>query len=532
MRIRILVIPALFVLSSAALIGAGLAGPGADPRAKRAETRPAGAAPRTITVPAGGDLQAALDRAAPGDAIALQPGATYTGPFTLPRKAGDSWIVVRTAAPEGDFPAPGRRVDPSHAKLMPKLVAATGSVIAAAPGAHHFRFVGIEIAPKDGVYLRDLVDLSGRATTLESVPHHIAFERCYLHGDKKQGARRGIALNGRDVTVADSYLSDFKEAGAESQALAGWAGPGPFSIVNNYLEAAGENVMFGGADPPIADLVPSDIEIRRNHLAKPLAWKAGEPGYEGKAWTVKNLLELKNARRVVIEGNLLEGSWPQAQNGFAVLFTVRNQDGGAPWSTVEDVTFANNIVRKTASGINILGRDDVRQSQPARRITIRNNLFEDVGGQRWGGGGTLFQILNGAAQVVIEHNTALQTGSIVLAEGPPQEGFVYRYNIAPHNAYGIIGTNTGPGNGTIERYFPGAVIEGNVIVGGEGPRYPRGNFFPGSLADVRFADQAGGDYRLAAGSRYRKVANGKDAGVDVEALSAAGALDTAERPLR
>ncbi len=331
----------------------------------------------------------------------------------------------------------------------------------------------------------------------------------------------------RDVTIVDSHFSDFKEVGADSQAIAGWNGPGPFRIINNYLEGAGENVMFGGADPSIADLVPSDIEIRRNHIAKPLTWKSGEPGYEGKAWTVKNLLELKNARRVVIEGNLLEGNWPQSQNGYAVLFTVRNQDGAAPWSTIEDVTFANNIVRRTASGINILGRDDIRPSQLARRITIKNNLFEDVGGQRWGGG-TLFQILNGASQVAIENNTALQTGSIIVAEGPPLEGFVFRRNIVAHNAYGIIGTGTAPGTGTLEKYFPGAVIEGNVIAGGDGSRYPRGNHFPGSLTEVRFTDQAAGNYRLADGSRYKK-GGGKDAGVDFEALAAAGALEAGER---
>jgi hypothetical protein len=98
-----------------------------------------------------------------------------------------------------------------------------------------------------------------------------------VHGDRLRGARRGIAMNARDVLVVDSYFADFKEVGVDSQAIAGWNGPGPFALVNNYLEAAGENVMFGGADPTIKDLVPSDIEIRRNHLAKPLAWKAGEP---------------------------------------------------------------------------------------------------------------------------------------------------------------------------------------------------------------------------------------------------------------
>lgn len=30
----------------------------------------------------------------------------------------------------------------------------------------------------------------------------------------------------------------------------------------NFLEAASENVMFGGADPQIPGLVPADIEIR------------------------------------------------------------------------------------------------------------------------------------------------------------------------------------------------------------------------------------------------------------------------------
>ena len=45
---------------------------------------------------------------------------------------------------------------------------------------------------------------------------------------------------------------------------------------------------------------------------------------------------------------------------------------------------------------------------------------------------------------------------------------------------------------------------------------------------MRFADQPGGNYRLADGSRYRKGA-GKDAGVDVDALVAAGALDAGGR---
>jgi hypothetical protein len=479
------------------------------------DTPPAATAPRTLAVPAGGDLQAALERARPGDVIELEAGARYVGPFTLPAKTGSGWIAIQSSA-LGALP-PGQRVGPAHAPHMPKLVAASGPVVVAMPGAHHYRVAGVEIHPVPGTHLTNLVELGTHARTLDSLPHDIVFDRCYLHGDPLKGARRGLALNARGATVRDSHLADFKDPRADSQAIAAWNGPGPFTIANNYLEAAGENVMFGGADPLIANLVPGDIEIRGNHFAKPLAWKAGEPGYGGTGWAVKNLLELKNARRVVVDGNLFEHNWEAGQSGFAILFTVRNQDGTAPWSVIEDVTFANNIVRRAAAGINILGRDDVRPSQPVRRIAVRNNLFEDLGGPRWGGPGTLLQILDGAEGVVIEHNTAFQAGSIIVAEGRAHGGFVYRGNIAPHNTYGVVGTGTGPGHATLRRYFPDAVFTGNVVAGGRAALYPPGNFFPGSLDEVGFANRAGGDYRLRDGRRYRGGME-RDPGVDVRAM--------------
>ena len=42
----------------------------------------------TITVRAGEDLQAALDRARPGDTVQLEAGATWVGAFVLPAKNG------------------------------------------------------------------------------------------------------------------------------------------------------------------------------------------------------------------------------------------------------------------------------------------------------------------------------------------------------------------------------------------------------------------------------------------------------------
>ena len=60
----------------------------------------------TIAVDAGGDLQAALNAAQPGDIIALRPGAAFMGPFTLPNKPGGGWITIRP--PRADPACPRR----------------------------------------------------------------------------------------------------------------------------------------------------------------------------------------------------------------------------------------------------------------------------------------------------------------------------------------------------------------------------------------------------------------------------------------
>lgn len=402
-----------------------------------------------IRVKAGGNLQRALDAARPGDVIELSPGGVYRGPFTLPRKSGSAWITIRSAAGTTPLPGPGMRVAPEHSAAMAKLVSRRGTVIATDPGAHHYRFVGIEIttdsdptlwqrvkevvAEKAGwsgiaEAVVNLVELGVSTGQVADIPHHIIFDRCYLHGDARRGTRRGVALNSAHSAVVNSYLANFRALGRDSQAIAGWDGPGPYRISNNYLEGAGENLMFGGGDPGIHGMVPSDIEITRNHFAKPLSWKQGHADFEGTLWQVKNLLELKNARRVLIDGNLFEYNWPQAQNGFAILFTVRNQDGTAPWSVVEDVTFSNNVIRHVAAGINILGRDDIHTSQITRNIDIHNNLFEELGGEQ-GGNGRLLQLLDGIENIRIDRNSAFAVGHVLLSEGDAHSGLVISRNL-------------------------------------------------------------------------------------------------------
>ncbi|TLZ77521.1 MAG: hypothetical protein E6K08_03295 [Methanobacteriota archaeon] len=482
-----------------------------------------------IDVPPGGDLQAALDQAQPGDTIRLAAGATYTGWFTLPAKTGTGDILIRTTAPDSALPPAGTRINPSSFPALARInAAAGGSVITTDPGAHNYRFLGLEIAPTAGAFLYNVVTLGAAETSVNQQPHNITFERCYIHGDAVAGSRRGIAMNGVNIGVYDSIFTDFKEVGADSQALAGWNGAGPFTIVNNELEGAGENLIFGGADPQVPGLVPADIVVRHNHFFKPLSWKVDDPGYAGTHWSVKNLFELKNARRVLIEGNVFENDWTDAQTATAILFTVRNQDGTAPWSQIDHVTFRNNIVRHTGSGLSVLGYDNNFPSQQTNNVSIENNLLYDLNGTTWGGFGAFVLMLNGTADVAIDHNTVFQSQHVVIADSLPNSGFVFTNNVAPHNLYGVFGSGRGSGNDSLNTYFPGSVFRRNVIPGAPAASYPVDNFYPATLNDVGFADLPRGDYRLAPSSSYKSAGtDGKDVGADIDAVEAAtcGAVD-------
>ena len=468
-----------------------------------------GASPSVINVPAGGDLQAALERAHAGDTIALAAGATYRGAFRLPNKTGAEFITIRTNAADDALPTAGTRLDPQrYAAALPKLVGSVSGepVVNALAGAHHYRFVGVEFGPTVGGE-NNIVQLgTSKEESADALPHDFEFDRCYFHGDPRTGQRRGIALNARAVNIRDSYFADFKREGDESQALAGWGGPGPFEITNNYIEAAGEGILFGGATPRL-QVVPTDIIITGNHFNKPIRWR-------GERWVVKNHLELKNARRVRIEGNLMTGVWTSGQEGTAVLFTVRAEGGSVPDATIDEVEFTNNVVRGAGNCFLIHGYE----GRGGHRLTIRNNLFTDIDKARWGGDGK-FLVVSQWDGLTVEQNTIITSGAITSAYGQPTRGFVFRRNIITHNEYGFHGDSHQPGADSIRVYFPGADISDNAIVGGRPEDYNARNAYPATLDLVGFVNWRAGDFRLRPDNPLRHAARGGALiGVQTEAL--------------
>ncbi|MCW5978184.1 MAG: hypothetical protein KIT09_08905 [Bryobacteraceae bacterium] len=468
-----------------------------------------------IHVPAGGNLQTAIDQAQLGDTITLQPGAVYSGSFRLRKKTGNAFLTITTATPNSMPPAE-TRMTPSAAQSLAKIVSPSNApAIATDNGAHHYRLVGLELYAKAGIYSLGVVQIgSATATLVSDLASDIELDRLYIHGDPTAGGKVGVILNSSSTVVKNCWISDFKHTGQDTQAISGHNGPGPFTITNNYLEASTENVMFGAATPRISGMVPSDIVIRKNHFYKPPEWKT-------KGWWVKNLLEFKSARRVLVEGNVLENNWVGAdQASFAIVLTVRTQAGAVPWAVVEDITIQRNIIRNSGSGVNILGHDTSANNLGiARRILFKDNLFYNIDPGKWGGTGRLFQILAGPEDVTIDHNTMLMAAgsqNVVMFSADPAVRFRMTNNLADHGVYGVSGTGKGTGTATLAYYAPGYVFQKNALIGGDSSKYPANNFFPATRAAVRFVSEANDNYALDASSPYKNAGtDSKDVGADI-----------------
>jgi hypothetical protein len=308
--------------------------------------------------------------------------------------------------------------------------------------------------------INDLVTLgdgSGAQNQLSQVPHHLVIDRCLIRASANQPAKRGVALNSSYTSISNSYIAGFKLVGEDSQAICMWNGPGPFQIINNYLEGAGENILVVASNA-IPGLYPSDIEIRRNTISKPLSWRPSDPSYAGTRWTIKNLIELKTGKRVTIDGNVIEHCWDGGQDGAAVLFQVL-LNGGVSIPQLEDIVFTNNIVRHASAGILMDGKWEAGDASYLRRVTISNNLFMDIE-EAWGSQyGRLFVVNDHSDYVTIEHNTAfngtVNRAGAVVSQGGGNTDFVSRNNIF-HND---ISSGLAPGEATISTYFSGGLDE-------------------------------------------------------------------------
>jgi hypothetical protein len=314
--------------------------------------QPPGMDSRSCTVHVMANLQAAINAARGGDVLCLLRASSFTGNFILPARTDTDIVVIRT---ETAYPLPAGRMTPTLAQGT-AIIRSPNSLAALKFGSRSagWYVMGVTIDATSTLTTSApvaLVEIGAGETTEAALPTNIWFDRVFITGSPTQHVRRAFAGNGRAMTLKNSWCEEIHASGYDSQCWISWNAAGPVLIENNYLAAASENLMFGGSDPRVPGLVVADVTIRKNHIHKPISWV-------GKPWNVKNLVETKSSARVLVEENVLQGSWAQGQVGYAFVLKSTSQNGGCPKCGTSDWTVHRNLIDSVGAGFSIAGRAD------------------------------------------------------------------------------------------------------------------------------------------------------------------------------
>ena len=517
-----------------------------------------------IAVSAGGSLQGALNSANCGDTITIQAGAVFSGTFTLPAKSCDDqhWITIRTSAPNSSLPPEGTRLTPcyagvgslpnrpayactSAANVMPRILAGGNQAFITASGANHYRLIGLEITHPANMPIGQ-PDTLVAITDGTALPDHVIVDRCWIHGLPTAFLKRGVKIDGNDLAVIDSTVTDVHAVGTATQGILSGTGTGPLKIVNNFVEGGDSAVGFGGQGNPFGN--PTDVEIRRNHLFKPWSWQAGNPAYLGYPFSAKVALESKNSNRVLIEANIMENTWgdqpggpAQGGDGSISWLGPKSQNSQCPSCDVSDVTIRYNLVRHAGGGFYIFDStsDTGALALQAKRYSIHDNLLDDIStvySRAGSGNGILNRFLGSSiyappANINVLHNTGLAVGAAVLSlngtSTVPYVGFNYSNNLESDGNYGILGCSGQLGMNVLSSCAPGYVWSSNALLGSTSSLVS-----PSAVGFVNYKNGNGGDYRLCKGpgipastctaaSPYANAGtDGKDLGADISTMKA------------
>jgi hypothetical protein len=528
---------------------------------------------KQVRVGANSDLYAAVESASCGDTLLLAAGASFEIKSLPAKKCDDQhYITIRTDTPDSKLPPEGTRISPAWAgvaslpgrpayaqptggpaKLMPALIV---KVPSGATLGDHYRFIGVEWSSEPGSRI-------GRLVTTEGADH-VIFDRNWFHpsGDAEMNKGIGMIHGTRFIALINSYLSGFHCVArtgtcTDASAVGGGNGDVPVStlkIYNNFLEASGENILFGGT---ASEVNPTDLEIRRNHLFKPMIWKQGEPGFSadasGNAPIVKNHFELKSGIRVLFEANLLENSWGGfSQTGFSILLTPKSQSNLCPKCAVTDVTIRYNRIRNVAGVIVVANAFSKNRgtTDDGGRYSIHDLLVDSVHDEDWKGTGVFADLGSNAEllhDVAFNHVTAFVTGSLFSianrGERIPNFSITNSLFMAGQRRPEFVSTGGGKANCAhqAQRAGPEAVLfacfvnykfEKNLIIGEKGG-WTKGTIVVSSPQAAGIRDLKGGvskDARLChsntpgcskASPGASAATDGTDIGADVDAIEAA-----------
>ncbi|HXN71572.1 MAG TPA: choice-of-anchor D domain-containing protein [Candidatus Acidoferrales bacterium] len=376
-----------------------------------------------VNVTTAGQLTTALAAASCGQQITLAAGSSFSGNFTAPALScpSNNWLIIQSSA-VSSLPVYSARYSttyegatvylPQFSPCYSGVTSLTGrptmhcpstpgtytaqiitpnstAALTLSANTSNVRFIGIEFTRTASTGLTtQLIGMGGVGGI-----SHVIFDRVWCHGDENQDetTRCFSATQTDHVAVIDSYFNDFycisvSGACVDSQTLitgldaANTTGENTLKVVNNYLEAAGETMEFGGG---AATAVPYNFEIRLNLMTKPLQWNPSDPSYNGgiggHALVVKNLYEMKTGNLTLFEGNQLFNVWAGfTQTGTAIPIGAKNQSGGCSVCEITNLVMRYSTVNTAGLMTDIsIGPSDTNAMAAAQNAISVHDLIGD-----------------------------------------------------------------------------------------------------------------------------------------------------------
>jgi hypothetical protein len=215
---------------------------------------------QSVEIPAGRDLQAAINKARCGDTLVLQAGATWDAPgtyvpFVLPNKgcAEANAITIQSSAHNS---LPNGRVSPADAVNMARIRALGGAgAFQFASGSSHWILDGLEITNKGSdtaaEMVNNLVDASDPKVS------HITIQRSFLHPketgkDYTRSVLRAVMFNGSSLTFKWNFASGFYgrlaagDTGVNTNEVVLCITCNNLTVHDNFLEAWYAAIFTGG----------------------------------------------------------------------------------------------------------------------------------------------------------------------------------------------------------------------------------------------------------------------------------------------
>lgn len=232
----------------------------------------------------------------------------------------------------------------------------------------------------------------------------------------------------------NGYIEKVHWWASESHASSQGFDSGPYKDVNNW-EEGGACTWFSGGGPTDTQGGPgNDMEVRRNYFGRDLNYRQLTGGAGNSPappygcgpidhnsghdtcpfnYAIKNSIEAKIGHRMLMDGNVIENVWSDAQAGFCILFNARTCSGGQacgvydsvtglPKNAIDSIRFTNNWIRNCPQTIQMSNRSGIPGdggglSLPVKNEDYVNNLFTNVGDQnQFGNPGDNWQWVSGS----------------------------------------------------------------------------------------------------------------------------------------